>query len=361
MYARMETMMYAALTDAQRWRAVTARDRTLEGAFLYGVRSTGIYCRPGCPSRRPRRDQVEFFPVPAAAERAGYRACRRCRPQEAEPHRPEVALAERACRLLDSADGPVTLAALAGRLRVSPAHLQRTFSRVTGISPRAYADARRVGRLRRALRSGASVTGALYDAGYGSPSRVYERKAAAIGMTPATYARGGAGMSITWTTADSALGRVLVAATTRGLCFVGFGASDRALEQALVEEFPRAFRQRDDRQLGNLVRGVLDRVAGRAPDAALPLDVRATAFQRLVWEELGRVPAGTTVTYAELARRIGKPDAVRAVAGAVASNNVAVVIPCHRVVRSDGTTGGYRWGEKRKERLLALEGGPTGD
>lgn len=348
-------MTYATLTDAERWHAVSTRDRNLEGAFFYGVRSTGVYCRPGCPSRRPRRDRVEYFPVPAAAERAGYRPCRRCRPQDAVPRRPALALVEQACRALDAADQPLRLGRLAARLGVSTGHLQRTFTRVTGISPRAYADARRGGRLRRALRTSPSVTRALYEAGYGSPSRVYDRRATAIGMTPATYARGGAGMTIAYTTAPSALGQVLVAATQRGLCFVSLGNSDRALEHALAEEYPGATRYRDDAALGDVLRSVLPRLTGRTPDAALPLDIRATAFQRLVWEALQKVPAGETITYAELARRIGRPHAVRAVAGAVASNHVAVVIPCHRVVRSDGTTGGYRWGEARKRQLLAAE------
>jgi AraC family transcriptional regulator of adaptative response/methylated-DNA-[protein]-cysteine methyltransferase len=350
-------MQLAPLTDADRWRAVLDRDRSLDGTFVYAVRSTGIYCRTGCPSRRPRRKQVEFFPVPAAAEQAGYRACRRCHPREAVRRHPHVDLAERACRALDAAGGErVTLAGLARRLRASPAHLQRVFTRTTGISPRAYADAIRMDRLRSALRSGETVSRALYGAGYGSPSRVYEGRGRIIGMTPATYRQGGAGMQINYTTGDSPLGKVLVAATARGLCFVSLADSEHALEQALVAEFPRAERTRADVGMGRMVRGVLARLSGRTPHAELPLDIQATAFQRAVWGALQRIPAGQTVTYAELADRIGRPKAVRAVAGACASNNLAVVIPCHRVVRSDGGLGGYRWGVERKQELLRAEG-----
>jgi AraC family transcriptional regulator of adaptative response/methylated-DNA-[protein]-cysteine methyltransferase len=349
-------MTFPTLTDAQRWQAVLTRDRALEGAFVYAVRSTGIYCRASCPSRRPRPTQVEFFPVPAAAEQAGYRACRRCHPLEVRRD-PQVALAERACRVMDASAERPTLATLGQALRVSPAHLQRIFTLVTGISPRAWHEARRAGRLREALRSGRGVSGALYAAGYGSPSRIYERRSATIGMTPATYRKGGAGMTIRYSTADSPLGRVLAGATDRGLCFVGLGNSDASLERALATEFPRAERARDDRGLGRMVRQVVERVRGRRPHGDLPLDIQATAFQRLVWDELTRIPLGDTVSYAEVARRVGRPKAVRAVAAACAGNPVAVVIPCHRVVRSDGGLGGYRWGVGRKAALLNAEGG----
>ncbi|HEX9892727.1 MAG TPA: bifunctional DNA-binding transcriptional regulator/O6-methylguanine-DNA methyltransferase Ada [Gemmatimonadales bacterium] len=354
----MSVPAFQSLTDNDRWLAVLSRDRQLNASFVYAVRSTGIYCRVGCPSRRPRRPQVEFFPVPAAAEQAGYRACRRCRPREVVGRDPQVALVERACRLLEQAGGErVTLAALGRALRVSAPHLQRVFTRVTGVSPRSYADTLRSGRLRASLKSGATVSRALYDAGYGSPSRVYEDRAASIGMTPATYREGGAGQRMAWATEPTPLGRVLVAATPRGLCFVSLGDSDQVLEQALAAEFPRALRVRDDKALRGQVREVVERISGRVPHQDLPLDIRATAFQRAVWQELRQVPAGTTVTYAELARRIGRPSAVRAVANAVASNNLAVVVPCHRVVRSDGELGGYRWGPERKRRLLQVEGG----
>jgi AraC family transcriptional regulator of adaptative response/methylated-DNA-[protein]-cysteine methyltransferase len=347
---------FQSISDDQRWDAVLSRNRSLEGSFVYAVRSTGIYCRVGCPSRRPRRPQVEFYPLPAAAEQAGYRACRRCHPREAVRRDPTIALVERACRLLEKSPGErVTLAGLGRTLRVSPPHLQRAFARVTGVSPRAYADALRARRLRTALRSGETVSRALYDAGYGSPSRVYENRASGMGMTPATYRRGGAGMRIAWTIDASPLGRVLVAATPRGLCFVSLGDSDAELEDRLAREFPRALRSRDDAALAAQVRAVLSRIDGRVPRAELPLDVRATAFQRAVWDELRQVPVGSTVSYADLARRIGRPSAVRAVARAVASNPLAVVVPCHRVVHQNGETGGYRWGVERKQKLLDIE------
>lgn len=348
---------FQTITDEQRWDAVLNRTRELEGAFVYAVRSTGIYCRVGCPSRRPRRPQVEFFPIPAAAEQAGYRACRRCHPREAIRRDPTIALVERACRLLEaSPEERLTLAGLGRSLRVSGPYLQRAFARVTGVSPRAYADALRADRLRTALRAGERVSRALYSAGYGSPSRVYERRTASLGMTPATYRKGGAAMRISWTVADSPLGRVLVATTQRGLCFVSLGDSASELEARLDREFPRAFRSRDDAALASQVRAVLGRIEGRVPRTELPLDIRATAFQRAVWEELRRVPQGSTVSYAELARRIGRPTAVRAVARAVASNPLAVVVPCHRVVHHNGELGGYRWGVERKQKLLENEG-----
>jgi AraC family transcriptional regulator of adaptative response/methylated-DNA-[protein]-cysteine methyltransferase len=298
---------------------------------------------------------VEFFPVPAAAEQAGYRACRRCRPTEPARHDPQVALVERACRLIKAAGDRPTLPGLARALGVSPGHLQRTFTRITGISPRAYHDALRGGRLREALRSGQGVSRALYQAGYGSPSRVYERRATSLGMTPATYGKGGEGVTIRYATKPSPLGTMLVAATDRGLCFVSLGDSAGTLERALRAEYPKARLDHDEKALGAMATEVLARTRGREPHAALPLDVRATAFQRLVWDELSRVPAGTAVSYAELAERVGRPRAIRAVANACAHNNVAVVIPCHRAVRSDGSLGGYRWGLARKAALLKAE------
>ncbi len=346
--------MTAVLTDRDRWRAVVARDRRARSAFVYAVRSTGIYCRAGCPSRRPRRDQVEFFPEPSAAESAGYRACKRCRPL-AEPRDERVELVARVCRVLDESPSPVPLADLGRRFGVSPGHLQRVFTKVTGVSPRAYHDTRRERRLRDGLRAGAEVSRALYEAGYGSPSRVYERTDRSMGMTPASYRAGGEGAVIGYATAPSPLGRVLVAATDKGLCFVCLGASDAAVVRALGEEFPAATRRRDQDRLGDYLAEVVARVSGDGPHRDLPLDVRATAFQRKVWEALTRIPPGETVSYAQLARRIGRPRAVRAVAGACAGNNVAVVIPCHRVVRTDGGLGGYRGGVERKRRLLESE------
>ena len=344
------------LTDDERWQAVLQRDRKYDGSFVYAVRSTGIYCRTGCPSRRPRRNQVRFFAVPAAAEQAGFRACRRCKPREAITRDPHVLLAERTCRLLESSRGSrMTLSTLARGLGVSAPHLQRVFTRVTGVTPRGYAEHLRSVRLRASLKSGETVSRALYDAGYGSPSRIYEKRSAGLGMTPATLAKGGAGERISFAVADSPLGSVLVAATPRGLCFVTLGDSEQAVERALSGEFPAALRVRDDRLLARYVKDVLARIAGREPREDLAFDVRATAFQRQVWDALRKIPAGTTVSYSALARTIGRSSAVRAVASAVAKNPVAIVVPCHRVVREDGKTGGYRWGGERKEGLLRAE------
>jgi len=343
-----------SLSDEERWNAVAARDRRFDGSFVYAVRSTGVYCRVGCPSRRPRRQQVEFFSIPAAAERAGYRACRRCRPREAVGRHPHIALTERAARVLDTAGGVPSLAEVARRVGCSPSHLQRVFRRVTGISPRSYAEARRNSRLRAGLRSGATVSRALYDAGYGSSSRVYEG-GGTLGMRPGTYRAGGEGERLFYATAETPLGRVLAAKTQRGLCFVCLERDDRRAVDALTREFPKAELVRDDGLVGPVLTGVVGRIAGDLPAPDLPLDVRGTAFQRQVWEALLAIPLGETITYAELARRIGRPTAIRAVASACAANHLAVVVPCHRVVRSDGGLGGYRWGLERKCGLLSRE------
>lgn len=350
------------LSGAERWQAVVARDHSVAHRFVYAVRSTGIYCRAGCPSRRPRREQVSFHPDPVAAEREGFRACKRCRPREVLRPREQAALVERVWRLIEQAEANgrrLSLAALGKEVGMSPGHLQRVFSRETGLSPRAVAAALRAGKFRQALREagGGGVSRAVYQAGYGSPSRVYEGRHDELGMTPATYQAGGKGVVVKYMTAASPLGRVIVAGTERGVCFVALGQSDGELTQALAEEFPAAVREKGGDRLRQWTGQVVDQVAGAAPAADLPLDIQGTAFQRRVWAELRKIPAGETWTYTDVARRIGKPRAVRAVASACASNNVAVVIPCHRVVRTDGGLGGYRWGLERKRKLLAAEGG----
>ena len=337
-----------ALSGDQRWRAVLARDRRLDGAFVYAVRSTGIYCRPSCASRRPRRDQVTFFPIPEAAEREGFRACRRCHPAAADGGDPAVALVRDACRALHE-----------GRKPGGDAHkLARAFKRVLGITPRQYADARRVTRFKQELQRRKQVSPALYEAGYGSTSRVYEHTHAQLGMTPATYARGGAGVDISFVTVATSLGRLLVAATERGVCRVMLGDTAATLEADLRREFDAARVHQDKR--GKLdCRRVLSYLEGREPHLDLPLDIRATAFQRRVWQELQRIPFGETRTYTQVAKQIGDPNARRAVARACATNPVALVIPCHRVVREDGALGGYRWGVERKEALLEQERDPS--
>jgi AraC family transcriptional regulator, regulatory protein of adaptative response / methylated-DNA-[protein]-cysteine methyltransferase len=339
-----------------RWNLVLSRDRQSDGAFVYAVRSTGIYCRPSCSSRRPRREQVVFFPLPAAAERAGFRPCRRCKPQQAKTADPQLEMVRRVCRELDAASGEsMTLAALAEQLGTSPFHLQRTFKRVMGISPREYQDAKRVENLKKELKDNRSVTYSLYEAGFGSSSRLYE--GAKLGMTPLTYGRGGKGMTIRYTIVESPLGRLLLAATERGVCRVGMGDHDAALAADLRQEFPAAEIERDDAALRVWSNTLVKYSNGRVPHPELPLDIRATAFQKLVWETLKKIPLGSTRSYSEVARAVGKPRAARAVARACATNPVALIIPCHRVVREDGSMGGYHWGIERKKKLLAEEKG----
>jgi AraC family transcriptional regulator of adaptative response/methylated-DNA-[protein]-cysteine methyltransferase len=355
--SRMTTMV-----EQQYWNAVAERSRAADGAFVYAVATTGVYCRPSCPSRRPRRENVHFFPLPQAAEQAGYRPCRRCHPERQPASDPDAERVRRACRLIDEAleegdAGAPGLAALARATDTSAHRLQRLFKRQLGISPRDFAAARRLARVKARLREGDGVAGALYEAGYGSSSRLYERSDAQLGMTPGTYKKRGQGMAIAFTIAPCPLGRLLVAATERGVSAVSLGTDDGALEKALQAEYAAAAIRRDDAALGRWVAAILGHLEGKAPDLSLPLDLRATAFQWRVWRELQKIPYGRTVTYAEVARRIGKPAAVRAVANACAKNRAALVIPCHRVVRQDGAIGGYRWGVERKERLLAAEKG----
>jgi len=342
--------------DARRWRSLLARDPAADGDFVFAVRTTGIYCRPSCPARRPRRDHVAYFTGPAEAERAGFRACRRCHPQEESMHDQQATLVRQACEIIEaSVDSPPSLATLSRRIGYSPYHLHRMFQRVTGVTPRQYAEALRARRLRGGLRAGTPVTQALYDAGFGSASRLYERAPSELGMTPAAYRRGGRGIAVTYALARSPLGMLLVAITPRGVCAVRLGDSAAALERGLEREFPNAARERDDARLRSVVRRVLARLDGSRPDARLPLDIRATAFQRRVWRALCAIPRGQTRSYGEIARAIGRPRAARAVGHACAANPVALVIPCHRAVHSDGTMGGYAWGVGRKRKLLERE------
>jgi AraC family transcriptional regulator of adaptative response/methylated-DNA-[protein]-cysteine methyltransferase len=345
------------VAEAARWRAVLDRDRRGDGSFVFAVRSTGIYCRPSCPARRPRRENVLFFGLPEAAEQAGFRSCRRCRPREAGAADPRAAMVRRACRLLEDGERaePWRLAELAGAVGVSARHLLRTFKDALGVTPRQYAEGRRLARFKGRLKKGDSVTGALYDVGFGSSSRLYEDVQARLGMTPATYRRGGRGMAIGYTITDSPLGRLLVGATARGVAAVSLGDDDGALETALGAEYPEAEIHRDDGGLRGWVTRVLAEVAGTERREDLPLDVQATAFQHRVWQELRAIPRGQTRSYSEIARRLGQPTAARAVARACATNRVALVVPCHRVVEAGGGLGGYRWGVEKKRALLARE------
>lgn len=346
----------AAMFSPRRcWRAVLARDARFDGRFVFAVRSTGIYCRPSCPSRRARRAKVLFFALPEAAEQSGFRPCRRCRPREG-PRSPQAELVARLCRHIEAhSDGPLTLAELAAQAGIAPHRLLRTFQRVMGITPRQYADALRLRRLKKHLRRGVDVTTALYEAGYGSSSRLYERSNAQLGMTPDAYRRGGRGMRLGYAIARSPLGRLLVAATERGVSAVYLGDSDAPLVAALRKEYSNAEVRRDTNGLSRWVRALLRHLEGRQPRLDLPLDIQATAFQRRVWEALRGIPYGATRSYSQVARSLGRPTAARAVARACATNPVSVVIPCHRVVREDGGLGGYRWGLERKRALLERE------
>lgn len=339
------------------WAALEQRDARFDGVVFYGVTSTGVFCRPTCPSRRPRRENVRFFASASDAESAGFRACLRCRPTE-----PAAAqsLVERARALLDErSDEPPSLVSLGEMLGVSPAHLQRTFKRVTGLSPREYAQAARREAIRNRLRNGAGVADATYDSGFGSSSRVYEDSGALFGMTPGRFRRGGLGVSVTYGIAECATGKLLVAATERGVCFVAMGDSEEALSAELSLELPQADRSRDDEALATYLAAAAAYFEG-LPSEQPPLDLRGSEFQLRVWRFLKTIAAGRTATYSEVAEGIGRPGAARAVARACATNPVPLFVPCHRVVRNDGAPGGYRWGEARKQQLLAKERAKTG-
>ena len=345
-----------AIEEDVYWQALEARGARFDGVFFYGVRSTGVYCKPSCPSRRPRREQVEFFGACEEAEASGFRACLRCKPRETAAPDPRAELVLHVCRRIEEREGVVpSLEELGAEVGVSPHHLQRTFKSLTGITPRQYAAALRLRLFKSKVKEGEEVTAAMYDAGYGSSSRLYEKASERLGMTPATYRRKGRGMNINYAIADSHLGRMLVAATERGVCSVQLGDGDEELEAALRAEYPAAEIARDETRLGDTVEGLLRHLEGSQPDLSLPLDLQATAFQLRVWEELRRIPYGSTRSYAEVAGAIGRPTATRAVARACATNPVALVTPCHRVVRAGGELGGYRWGVGRKERLLEQE------
>jgi AraC family transcriptional regulator of adaptative response/methylated-DNA-[protein]-cysteine methyltransferase len=341
--------------------AIASRDVRMDGLFVYAVLSTRIYCRPSCPSRRPRPDRMVFFALPATAEQAGFRACRRCRPQEATPSAQAAAIRSVCGEIEAASERPPDLTRLARVAGLSVSHLQRTFRRVMGITPRQYADAVRVARLKSELRKGTNVTNAMYEAGYGSSSRLYESSDAQLGMTPATYGRGGLGMHITYTIADCSLGRVLVAATNRGISAVYLGDKDGRLEEALRKEYPRAEINRSTAAHSQWARAIIRQIDGAQQSLDLPIDAVATAFQRRVWEALRAIPYGATRTYSEMARSLGAPSSTRAVARACATNPVSIVVPCHRVVRTDGSLAGYRWGLRRKELLIERERGNASD
>lgn len=340
-------------SDEGRWQAVQDRDPRADGAFFFAVRTTGVFCRPSCASRAPRRENVEFFATTDAAEHAGYRPCKRCQPTSLPR---ELAIVERACKVLDAdPQQRMTLAQLSDAVHVSPFHLQRLFSRIVGISPRQYQAAQRAGVLRDALQRGRDVTRATHDAGFGSPSRMYEAVPAELGMTPSEYKRGGAGLTVRYATAATPLGAVLVAATDKGVCKIAFGDEAPALVEQLAADFAQARRVEDAAGMEPFIAQVRAYLQGTRERVDLPLDIGATAFQRRVWDALRRIPYGQTRSYTEIAESLGSPRAVRAVANACASNPVALAIPCHRVIGKDGAIAGYRWGAPRKEVLLETE------
>jgi len=348
-------LLVMPIDDQNWWEAVVARDTSQDGKFVFAVSSTGVFCRPSCAARRPRRENVTFYRRPEEAERAGFRACLRCRPNAAAGNT-QAQMVKRICRYLEEhLDEPVTLAQLGEVFGQSPFHLQRTFKAVLGITPKAYADSCRMKQLKRNLQAGHSVTRAMYDAGYGSSSRLYERTASQLGMTPDKYRRGAIAAPIRYTFADSPLGLMLVAATDKGICAIQFADSEDELEHGLKHEFPFAQRRRDDNGLHTWKETLLKRLRGQKLNSSLPLDIQATAFQRRVWEHLQSIPYGDTRSYSQVAKAIGDPKATRAVARACATNPVAIAIPCHRVVREGGEMGGYRWGLERKKSLLQLE------
>ena len=334
--------------DDQRWAAVLRRDRTMDGQFVTGVLSTGIYCRPSCAARHPRRDNVRFFANGNEARQTGLRACLRCRPDEVAADEAGIA---KALRLIEQAEGPPTLDALAEAAGYSPFHFHRLFRRATGVTPAAYVRAERAKRAERALKNSDTVTEALYDAGYAAPARFYADAPDRLGMTPSKWRDGGLGETIRWGVAETDFGPLLVAATERGICRVAFEPDDTVLRG----HFPKARIEKGGAALESLLAGAVAYVTTPGRTMTLPLDVRGTAFQQAVWRELSRIPSGETLSYAALAARAGNPNAVRAVGSACGANPVAVLVPCHRAVRADGGLGGYAWGLQIKEKLLERE------
>jgi AraC family transcriptional regulator, regulatory protein of adaptative response / methylated-DNA-[protein]-cysteine methyltransferase len=335
------------------WQATLHRDSRADGSFVFAVRSTHVYCRPSCPARRPLRRNTLFFRTAQDAERQGFRPCQRCRPTHQDS---ATALVQQAAAMITASnEESVRLDSLARELHSSAAKLRRAFHRVTGLSPKDFQQAVRLEQFKKLLREGASVTDALYACGFGSPSRLYEKTNAHLGMTPAAYRKGGTGMHIGYAVANSSLGKVLVGATERGVSAVYLGDRESSLVEALRKEYPKAEISRANGASEAWLKEILQRIEGSAPSVELPLDVKATAFQRRVWQELQKIPRGTTRTYTQVAQSLGKPEAVRAVARACATNPVSIVVPCHRVVRMDGNLAGYRWGLSRKEKLLERE------
>ena len=345
------------LSDDDCWRAILIKDRSVSDRFVYAVRTTGVYCRCHCPSRRPLRKNVRFYFTSADARQAGFRPCQRCLPDSGDPREKQAALISKACRVIESAGSPLRLRDLAALLNLSPSHFHRMFKSQTGVTPKAYASAHRTDRTRRSVSGSRTVTQAIYAAGFNSSGRFYEQSNALLGMPPEQFRNGGLGATIRFAVGECWLGAILVAASERGICAILIGDDPNALIHDLEDQFRRAELMGGDRMFEQVVAQVIGFVNDPSTGFHLPLDIRGTAFQQRVWDALRRVSIGQTVTYTELAEQIGKPKAVRAVASACAANLLAVAIPCHRVIRQDGSLSGYRWGVERKSRLLDREQG----
>lgn len=342
-------------TEDERWAAVLGRDRHADGVFYFAVRTTGVYCRPTCAARTPRRQNVRFYTAPDEAERAGFRPCKRCRPNEPARADRHAAAVAKACRLIESAEETPSLSELAAAAGLSRYHFHRVFKAKTGVTPKAYAAAHRSRRVREELVSAGSVTEAIYDAGYNSSGRFYETSQAVLGMRPKDFRSGGRGESIRFAVGQCSLGAILVASTGKGVCSILLGDDPGTLVRDLQDLFPNAQLTGGEPAFEQIVAKAVGLIEAPTLGLDLPLDIRGTAFQRRVWHALRKIPAGATASYAQIAKRVGAPKAVRAVAQACASNHIAVAIPCHRVVRTDGALSGYRWGVERKRALLGRE------
>jgi AraC family transcriptional regulator, regulatory protein of adaptative response / methylated-DNA-[protein]-cysteine methyltransferase len=356
MKANISTEQQASKVLADpRWAAVVGRDPDADGRFFYSVRTTGVYCRPTCSSRPAKPQNVAFHATAADAERAGFRACRRCKPDQASLAAGHASMVAQLCRYIETVEQPPTLGQLARRAGISAFHLHRVFKSVTGLTPKAYASAHRAQRVQRELQRSDTITNAIYDAGYSSSGRFYEQADQLLGMTPSRYRSGGADTEIRFAIGECSLGSILVASSSRGICSIMIDDDPQALVHELQDRFPKALLVGGDAQFEQSVAKVIGLVEQPKLGLDLPLDLRGTAFQRRVWQALRKIPVGRTVSYSQIARRVGAPKSVRAVAQAVAANKLAVAIPCHRVIRSDGSLSGYRWGVERKRALLDRE------
>lgn len=353
----MKVMEISETTSVEevQWQAVLTRDARFDGNFFYSVKTTGVYCRPSCGAKQPNRSNVEFHASREAAESAGFRACKRCKPNEETLEQRNAARIAEACRLIESSLEPLQLSDIAAHIGMSAHHFHRTFKAITGVTPKAFAEAHQNKRVRETLIESDSITDAIFDAGFNSSSRFYTKSKALLGMTPSEFRRGGTNLHICFAVKQSSLGLVLVATTERGICAILIGDTGEELVADLVRRFPNSIIDKASEQFDQTLDQVVNFIDAPKTDFELPLDIRGTVFQQRVWQELKKIPAGTTTSYSELAANIGAPSAVRAVASACAANPLAVAIPCHRAVRTDGNLSGYRWGLERKRALLKLE------